>query len=1350
TDEIYKTDSHQLEAINNILVFYVNGIMINDSKIEPEWTLIYYLRTKLGLTGTKQGCSEGGCGACTVMVSKYDREHNKIINLAVNACLMPICAVHGMAVTTIEGIGSTRTKLHSIQERIAKSHGSQCGFCTPGIVMSMYALLRSKSDLNMNDINIAFQGNLCRCTGYRPIIEGLRTFIDDSQQNNTTEELNCKESKVCFLGDACCKMAFTSVPTEMLSSKKYIPYDPSQEPIFPPHLQLSSTLDNEYLIIKGKQTNWFRPINLKQLLLLKNRYPNGKIVVGNTEVGVEVKVKHLTYPILIHPIRIHELKKIEETVNVIIIGAGTTLVELESALRHQILMKHESKTRIFQSIVNLLHCFAGIQIRNVASIGGNIMTGSPISDLNPIFLAAGVKLNLCSINSGYRTVQMDHTFFTDYRSNIVRPDEVLISIEIPYSTQNQYFISYKQSKRRDDDITIVNMALNVFMKENSNIVEKAYLAFGGMAPITVLAKKTCEALINKKWTESLLDNIVDILIEEMPLPGDAPGGMVLYRRSLTVSLFFKAYVHILRQLYKNVPSVTSVPKELKSASDCFHYKPPKGSQYYQTVSEDQSSIDLIGRPLIHASAFKQASGEAIYCDDIARFEGELYLAFIMSKSAHARIIKIDKEKAMDLEGIVAYFDANDIPKNRRYFGPIYKDEEIFASEIVSCHGQIIAAIVATNQIIAQKAARMVNVEYEELQPVILTIEDAIRMNSFYQEGYKHFDVGNVDETFIESDHILEGEIRIGGQEHFYLETQCTIAIPKEENEIEIFSATQDPAITQSTVAHMLNIPMNKITVRVKRLGGAFGGKETRSLLVTLPVALAAHSLHKPVRCTLDRDEDMLLTGTRHPFLFKYKVGFTGDGIIKVIEIHIYANGGNSLDLSVPAMFRAMTHIENAYKIPALRIFEYLCKTNLPSNTAFRGFGAPQAMFASETIIRHIADYLNRDIIKLSEVNLCKEGQITFYNQKLENCSIQRCWNECLEFSNYNQRLEYIKIYNKEHKYKKKGLSVVPTKFGIAFETLFLNQGGALVHVYVDGSVLLTHGGVEMGQGIHTKMIQVASRVLKVNPNKIHVSETVTDKVPNATATAGSTGSDLNGMAILNACNEIMKRIKYIIDSNPNGTWESWVEKAYYDRISLSATGFYRTPDIGYDFEKNTGTLFDYFTYGAACSEVEIDCLTGDHQVLRTDIVIDLGESLNPAIDIGQVEGAFMQGYGLFTMEEMIYSSTGVIYSRGPGAYKIPGFADIPQEFNVSLLKGVSNPRAVYSSKAVGEPPLFLASSVFFAIKEAIKASRAEMNIHGYFRLDSPATAARIRMACIDPLIKKIENGDGKKAWNIIP
>ncbi|XP_024891840.1 xanthine dehydrogenase-like [Temnothorax curvispinosus] len=658
---------------------------VSDKNVEPQWTLLWYLRNKLGLIGTKLGCAEGGCGACTVMISKFDRVAGKIIHLAVNACLTPVCAVHGLAVTTVEGIGSTKTKLHPVQERIAMAHGSQCGFCTAGIVMSMYALLRNIPRPTMDNLETAFQGNLCRCTGYRPIIEGFKIFTEEwerSQLMINVREEGANNTRTCSMGDACCKKVFTSEPTEMFNSKEFRPYDPTQEPIFPPKLKIESKLDEQYLIVKGKNVSWYRPTNLKTLLALKEQYPNAKIVIGNTEIGVEMKFKHLIYPILIQPTQIKEMNGIIEIPEALRVGASVTLVELEETLRYYIQIKPEYNTRIFREIINMLHWFAGKQIRNVAAVGGNIMTGSPISDLNPIFMAACIKLNLCSLNHDSRTIPMDHTFFVGYRRNIVLPEEVLVSIDIPFTKENQYFIAYKQAKRRDDDIAIVNMALNVYFVPDTSIIQEALIAFGGMAPTTILARQTCQKIIGRKWNKSILEEIYDSLLEELPLADNAPGGMIKYRRSLTLSLFFKGFMHISKELSKNVLDVEYISKELESASDCFHYKAPKSSQYYQVVPKNQESYDLIGRPLVHVSAFKQATGEAIYCDDMPKFANELYLALVLSTRAHAKILKIDPSKALSTEGVVSFFSSKDIAGDSRWMGAVFHDEEVFISEKV--------------------------------------------------------------------------------------------------------------------------------------------------------------------------------------------------------------------------------------------------------------------------------------------------------------------------------------------------------------------------------------------------------------------------------------------------------------------------------------------------------------------------------------------------------------------------------------------------------------------------------------------------------------------------------------------
>lgn len=1310
------------------LLLFINGRKVIERNADPETMLLTFIRRKLGLTGTKLGCSEGGCGACTVMMSKFDPHSNRIIHQAINACLAPLCSLHHCAITTVEGIGSVGSKLHPVQERIAKAHGSQCGFCTPGLVMSMYTLLRNRPQPSMQDIEDAFQGNLCRCTGYRPIMEGFRTF---------TKEGGCCRGQ--GQSNGCCMNNGKEAEEDSADSvqplfdpAEFLPLDPTQDIIFPPELMTLSKEPVVSLKFSGERVLWVQPSSLAELLELKAVYPEARLVVGNTEVGIEMKFKNQLYPVIISPTNVQELCNIQFTENGMECGAAVTLAELGEVLREEVEKLPNYKTEIFQAVLEQLRWFAGRQIRNVAAVGGNIMTASPISDLNPVFMAAGCNLTLVS-KEGKRVVKMDEKFFTGYRKTILRPEEILLSIEIPYTKKGQYFSAFKQSPRREDDIATVTCGMNVVFVEGSSTVQDIKLSYGGMAPVTLLATDTCRRLIGRQWGEDLMEEACSQLAEEMSLSPSAPGGMVAYRRTLTISLFFKFYLTVQRKLAQE-NLAESVRSDYESATELFHQDSPTSAQIYQAVPPGQSADDVVGRPMMHLSALKQATGEAVYCDDIPHYENELYLALVTSTKAHGHITSIETADAMAVPGVVAFISAKDIPGSNKT-GPVVSDETVFADEKVTCVGHIVGAIVADTQAHAQRAAKAVKISYKELQPVIVTIQDAITHQSFFQP-VRVIENGDLIKGFQASDHILEGEIHIGGQEHFYLETNCALAVPRgEDGEMELFVSTQAATKTQTAAAKALGVPASHVVCRVKRMGGGFGGKESRSTILSTAVAVAAHKVKKPVRCMLDRDEDMLVSGGRHPFFGRYKVGFQKSGKVVALDVTYYCNAGHSLDLSLSILERALFHMDNCYSIPHIRGTGYMCKTNLPSNTAFRGFGGPQGMMVAESWIGDVAQSCGLPAEQVRKMNLYQQGGITPFNQSLEQFTFDRCWDECITISEFAQRKARVELYNKQHRWTKRGLSIIPTKFGISFTATFLNQAGALVHIYTDGSVLITHGGTEMGQGLHTKMIQIASRTLEIPTSKIHISETSTNTVPNTSPTAASASSDLNGMAIYNACQTLLQRLKPYKTSKPKGNWEDWVTAAYFDRVNLSANGFYRTPDLGYNFETNSGRPFNYFTYGVAASEVEIDCLTGSHKNLHTSIVMDVGRSLNPALDIGQVEGAFMQGVGLFTLEELRYSPQGYLYTRGPGMYKIPAFGDIPTQLKVSLLRDAPNERAIFSSKAVGEPPLFLAASIFYAIKDAISAARAESGLSGLFRLDSPATPERIRNACLDRFTK---------------
>jgi xanthine dehydrogenase/oxidase len=570
----------------------------------------------------------------------------------------------------------------------------------------------------------------------------------------------------------------------------------------------------------------------------------------------------------------------------------------------------------------------------------------------------------------------------------------------------------------------------------------------------------------------------------------------------------------------------------------------------------------------------------------------------------------------------------------------------------------------------------------------------------------------------------------------------------------LFQGIIDNGSRQAYVAQVTGVQANKVVSKVKRLGGGFGGKETRSIQLSGICAVAANKTKRPVRAMLNRDEDMVTSGQRHPFLARWKVAVNNDGKLQALDADVACNAGWSQDLSAAVCDRALSHIDGCYLIPNVDVRGRLAKTNTVSNTAFRGFGGPQGMFIAETYMEEIADHLGMPVEKLRMINFYKPNEETHFNQSLKDWHVPLMYDQVLEESNYSARRQAVGEFNATHKWNKRGIAIIPTKFGISFTALFLNQAGALVHIYHDGSVLVAHGGTEMGQGLHTKMTMIAAESLGVPLKDVYISETATNTVANTSSTAASASSDLNGYAIFNACEQLNQRLApYREKLGKDASMKELAHAAYFDRVNLSANGFYKTPDIGYVWGPNTGQMFYYFTQGVAAAEVEIDTLTGDWTCRRVDIKMDVGRSINPSIDYGQIEGAFIQGQGLFTTEESLWHrASGQLFTKGPGTYKIPGFRDIPQEFNVSLLKDVEweNLRTIARSRGVGEPPLFMGSSVFYAIRDALKSARKQHDVNEVLSLQSPATPERIRVSCADPIIKRslVVPGEGEKSFFI--
>ena len=750
----------------------------------------------------------------------------------------------------------------------------------------------------------------------------------------------------------------------------------------------------------------------------------------------------------------------------------------------------------------------------------------------------------------------------------------------------------------------------------------------------------------------------------------------------------------------------------------------------------------VGKPLPHDSAHLHVSGTAAYTDDLPEPRDLLHLAVGMSPVAHAVLRDVDVERVRATGGVVAVCTAADIPGENNY-GSIVKDDPIFADGVLQYVGQPVFAVAATSATAARKAARRAEFDYEEREAILDPLT-AVEKGAFVLPSETLLR-GDPDAALEASPHRLQRRVLLGGQDQFYLEGQIAMALPQEDGGLLVYSSTQHPDEVQRMIASATQRDAKDIVVICRRMGGAFGGKESQAALIALIAAVAVDKTGQPCKLRLDRDDDMIMTGKRHDFVIDYDVGFDDTGLIHGIDFEFAARCGMSADLSGPVNDRAMFHCDNAYFLENVRIVSHRCKTNTVSNTAFRGFGGPQGMFAIEYAIDDIARRLGMDPLDVRRRNFYgkDERNTTQYQQVVEDNILDELFDRLVQSSDYQARRAAIREFNAGSKLLRKGIAITPVKFGISFTSTLLNQAGALVHVYRDGSVQLNHGGTEMGQGLYVKVAQVVADELGISIDRVRTTAADTSKVPNASATAASSGSDMNGKAAQKAAAKIRKRLTAFaakqfsvseaeVDFRGDKVYvaerimefEELVQAAWAARISLSATGFYRTPKINYDRDTFSGRPFYYFAYGAAVTEVVVDTLTGEHRILRVDILHDCGDSLNPAIDIGQVEGGYVQGAGWLTTEELWWNERGELGTHAPSTYKIPTCSDLASDFRVELLNNAANrEKTIYRSKAVGEPPLMLALSVFHAIRDAIAGDDSRTPA-----LEAPATPENILRA----------------------
>ena len=1245
--------------MTNALEFTLNGEAVRLTGTDPNTPLLDWLRAS-GRTGSKEGCAEGDCGACSVAMIDADAE-GKAVWRSFNSCLTPLALVHGRELVTVEGLGNGR--LHPVQQCMVANHGSQCGYCTPGIIMSMFEGYYRK-DLDREwKLNDQLCGNLCRCTGYRPIRQAALEAWS-AAENSARDEFG-----------------------KRLKAAKATPQAAEYE---------------------AADAKFFRPGSLKELFRMRKKHPESRLIAGATELGLEISKRFKKFPVFISLESIPELRRISKKNGKWRIGGAVTLTQLGDAVADD-----------FPMWAKMLWVFGSRQIRNRATLGGNLVTASPIGDSAPVLLALDAEVVLASTR-GKRTVPIAD-FFVDYRKTAMKPDEILIEVVVdaakPAKGCTRKCEWFKVSKRREMDISTVSAALAI-EADKKDVITKARLAFGGVAATPSRARKTEKFLAGKVWNEETVQGACAVLSKEFKPISDARGSAD-YRASLIVSLLEK------------------------------FYREPVWQEDEAPLPDPVIPAD---RPLPHESGHKHVNGEAVYTDDIALRGGRALEVWpVHSPHAHAKIKGRDVSAARKMPGIHAVLTADDVP-GLNDVGAVRKDEELLADKVAQFHGHIVAVVVGEIADQCRAAAEKIKIDYEPLTPV-LTIEQGIAKKSFHSDP-NFMRRGDVDAALAKAPHVLEGTFSFGGQEHFYLEMQAAYAEPGEDGTIHVTSSTQHPTEVQHGVAHVLGIPANKVVITVPRMGGGFGGKETQAATPAALAALASKVTGRPARMRFNRDQDMMLTGKRHPFLVKFTVGFDGDGKLLALKSAHYSNGGWALDLSMPVTDRAMFHTDNCYYIPNVELRGQVVKTNLASNTAFRGFGGPQGMLIIEEIIDRVARQLGLPPETVRERNLYHgsgETNTTHYGQEIEDNRIEQVWHDLKYSSDLSARRAEIAAWNAANPHRKRGIAMTPVKFGISFTNTILNQAGALVLVYTDGSAQVNHGGTEMGQGINTNVTAIAAQSLGIEPEKIRVMSTATDKVPNTSATAASSGTDMNGMAVKDACDQIIARLRPVaaemLSSKRGHTcgandvefrdgrvfhvnhpsefiaFGEVAQKAWMQRISMSATGYYRTPEIHWDRNAGRGHPFYYFAVGAAVSEVEVDGFTGEMHIRRVDVLHDCGQSINEGINRGQIEGGFVQGMGWLTAEELVWNREGKLLTHSPDTYKIPAVGDMPRDFRVRLLEDAPNPKSTIGrSKAVGEPPFMLAISVREAIRDAVAAFGPGGR---QVRLASPATGEAI-------------------------
>ncbi|WJX64393.1 aryl-alcohol oxidase 3 [Trifolium repens] len=1349
-------DEKNSSEIQTSLIFCVNGDKFELFKVDPSTTLLEFLRTQTRFKSVKLGCGEGGCGACVVLISKYDPLNDRVEDFTASSCLTLLCSIHGCSITTSEGIGNTKQGFHPIHERFAGFHASQCGFCTPGMSVSLFgALVNAEkssspepptgfSKIAVSGAEKAIAGNLCRCTGYRPIADACKSFaadvdMEDLGLNSFWRKGESKDGKL----------------------SKLPRYDHSHKNIeFPMFLK---EIKHD-LFIASEKHSWHKPTSLKELQsLLELNHANEikiKVVVNNTGMGY-YKDKQ-GYDKYIDLSGISELSKIKKDQSGIEIGAAVTISKAIEVLKVQNKNDFNSDfVMILEKIADHMNKVASGFIRNTASVGGNLVMAQKSkfpSDIATILLAVESMVHIMT-GSKFEWLALEEF--------LKRPplglESVVLSIKIPSfessETKSRYlFETYRASPRPlGNALSHLNAAFLVQVSpckdSDGTIIDTCRLTFGGFKnKHAIRAKNVEEFLAGKLLSVRNLYDAINLLTDTATafIPHDETSKKA-YLLSLAVGFLFQFFNSLIDSPAKinngysnghtNFPSVQA--SQNHAQPNIFPTLLSSGKQILESGSEYRP----VGEPVTKSGAAIQASGEAVYVDDIPSPTNCLHGTYIYSSKPLARITSIKLRQELELEGVRDIISSKDIPNGGENLGgkSAFGSEPLFAEEIARCVGERLAFVVADTQKLADMAANSSIVDYsvENLEPPILCVEDAVERSSFFQVPpflCPKNKIGDVSKGMAEADHkIVSAEIKLGSQYYFYMETQTALAVPDEDNCITVYSSTQSPQLVHSTIARCLGIPENNVRVITRRVGGGFGGKGVRSVSAATACALAAHKLQRPVRMYLNRKTDMIMVGGRHPMKITYSIGFKNNGKITALHLEILVDAGIYPDVSV-IIPRNIAGALKKYDWGALSFDIKLCRTNHPSRSAMRGPGDLQGSFIAEGIIENVAATLSMDVDSVRSINLhtytsLKEFYDDSCGEPLEY-TMPLIWNKLAVSTNYELRANKVREFNNTNIWKKRGISRVPVLY-----ELNLRPTPGKVSILSDGSVVVEVGGIELGQGLWTKVKQMAAFALGTIQcdgsgsllDKVRVVQADSLSLIQGGLTAGSTTSESSCEAVRLSCNILVERLKPIKNKLQEETgsikWENLILQAYMQAVNLSASSY---------FVPSKDSM-KYINYGGAVSEVEIDLLTGETRFLQTDIIYDCGQSLNPAVDLGQIEGSFIQGLGFFMLEEYDTNSDGLVLQDGTWNYKIPTIDTIPQQFNVEILNSEHNQHRVLSSKASGEPPLLLAASIHCATRSAVKEARKQLL--SWSNLDESDSTFQLGVPATMPVVKELSGLD---------